>query len=146
MHTIPEDLLWSPDDGPRRCSHRGVVESSETLSGSALVDELQNLLCDGQDGWRAEGVIFLVHPKEERFHQNTAGPRQVPSDVLGSDLKYLFLVVWSQLRGQTCVGPLSLHLDDGGRQRAAAASGAQTSCRTQLALAARLLQEHRTRT
>lgn len=37
------------------CSHRGVHNDAETFSSSTLVYELQDLLCDGQSGWRAEG-------------------------------------------------------------------------------------------
>lgn len=56
-------------------------------------------------------------------------------------VKYLFLLAWSQLWRQAWLGPLGLHLDDGGCECAAAACRAQTVRLAQLALAARLLQE-----
>lgn len=43
------------------CSDRHVVNGWESLSGSALIDELQDLFCDGQGGWRAEvGQLLFV--------------------------------------------------------------------------------------
>lgn len=43
-------------------SHRGVHNDAETFSSSTLVYELQDLLCNGQSGWRAEGrqLLFIL--------------------------------------------------------------------------------------
>lgn len=52
----PEERLGSPP------AHRGVHDDAESFSGSTLVDELQDLLRDGQRGRRAEGgqLLFIL--------------------------------------------------------------------------------------
>lgn len=56
LQEILEDL------GKLSSSHHGVQNHAETFSGSTLVDELQDFLCDGQSGRRAEGgqLLFIL--------------------------------------------------------------------------------------
>lgn len=66
----PEERL-----GP---AHRGVHDGAETFSGSTLVDELQDLLCDGQSGRWAEGgqllFILLLRLKTQTRYQDPSQP------------------------------------------------------------------------
>lgn len=57
------------------------VDGSEPLSGSTLVDELQDLLCDGQSGRRTEGgqllfllllFLLLIQTEMKRHHEKDA--------------------------------------------------------------------------
>lgn len=58
------------------------VDGSEPLSGSTLVDELQDLLCDGQSGRRTEGgqllfllllfLLLLIQTEMKRHHEKDA--------------------------------------------------------------------------
>lgn len=77
MKSSPPGGLRGPG-GP----HRGVHDGAETFSGPTLVDELQDLLRDGQRGRRAEGgqlllILVLLRSKTWRHTSVSSRPLRV---------------------------------------------------------------------